>query len=350
MNPRNLTSILVVDDDDVDRERIRRLLADDFEITEASSVGEACECLEAGTFDCILLDYELPDGVGMDLLRQVQKDETGVLMLTGHDRTDVAVGAFKQGADDFLSKNQISRDRLERKILDVIEKSRLSEELSRKRRQIHDFAYQAAREIQSPLRRIVRFCQHIREESGTQLSGRLLESLDIAAENSVRLQHLVEDLLGYAEFCNSDHRVEAIDLNRLVAEIVPLFLDTEKRVEFEIGDLPEIQGDPAAIRQLFLNLISNGVKFCDAEVPEIQIGCQEAAGIREYFVRDNGVGIEPRYHEMIFSPLKRLNQKEVEGVGLGLSLCQQIVEQHGGEIRVESEPGRGSTFIFTLPG
>jgi signal transduction histidine kinase len=116
------------------------------------------------------------------------------------------------------------------------------------------------------------------------------------------------------------------------------------------GPLPSVTGDPTQLGELFKNLVSNAIKFNVSAHPVVTISASDGDGVVRVAVADNGIGIDPRYHDRIFELFERLHpQEEFEGTGAGLAICRKIVEGYGGRIRVESEPGHGSTFVFTLP-
>jgi light-regulated signal transduction histidine kinase (bacteriophytochrome) len=127
-------------------------------------------------------------------------------------------------------------------------------------------------------------------------------------------------------------------------------LVSETGAEIEVSNLPTVQGDPMQLQQLVQNLISNGIKYRKPLLPPvIQVAALHDGRCWEFSVKDNGQGIAPEYHALIFGLLKRLHGNEVPGTGMGLAICKKIVEQHGGRIWVESQAGAGATFFFSIP-
>jgi signal transduction histidine kinase len=157
--------------------------------------------------------------------------------------------------------------------------------------------------------------------------------------------------LQYATADIRQKEVEQVSLRALLDEVIanlgPAL--TESGAEIDYVALPTISGYPARLLQLFQNLISNAVKYRRPGVPQIRIAAERDRSGWLIRVKDNGLGIEPRYAERIFAPLQRLHGPEISGTGLGLAICKRIVESEGGTIWVDSEPGRGSMFCFTLP-
>ncbi|MFQ6053620.1 MAG: ATP-binding protein [Candidatus Bathyarchaeia archaeon] len=163
---------------------------------------------------------------------------------------------------------------------------------------------------------------------------------------------MIDDLLLLSRVGRKFKEVAEVDLNDLLASILSdLKPSIERRnAEVVVHSLPVIPVQRIWIRELFTNLIDNGLKFNESETPRVEVMCEERSSDYLFKVRDNGIGIEEQYHERIFNLFERLHTKEeYEGTGAGLAICKKIVENFGGEIWVESTPGKGSTFFFTIP-
>jgi len=192
--------------------------------------------------------------------------------------------------------------------------------------------------------------QRSMKENITQDQKEFFEFIVNASQN---MQQLIKKLLSYSRVNSKEKEIESINLNNLV-EVITNELKInieEKNAKIQVNHLPEkIKGDRTRLRQLFQNLISNALKFVKSDVqPNITISCEELKDYWKFLVKDNGIGIEPEFQERIFALFKRLHTKaEYEGTGIGLAMCQKIVEQHKGKIGVESEFGKGSTFYFTI--
>jgi light-regulated signal transduction histidine kinase (bacteriophytochrome) len=167
------------------------------------------------------------------------------------------------------------------------------------------------------------------------------------------MQELINDLLTYSRVGTRPLQPEAVDTNQLVDQVVNDLTAAiaDSHASVLRNELPMVQGDPTQLRQLFQNLIANGIKFHRPSTePQVQVSAARENGAWTFSVRDNGIGIEPQYQERIFALFQRLHTRaDYPGTGIGLAICKKIVERHGGQIRVDSAPGRGTTFLFSLP-
>jgi len=163
---------------------------------------------------------------------------------------------------------------------------------------------------------------------------------------------LINDLLAYSRVNTRDIQFAGVSLQQACAYALDNLHGSisESGAEIAVGALPEVVGDGAQLMQVFQNLIGNAIKFQNERPPEIHVSAREEPGQWVLGVRDNGIGIEPQYFEQIFQIFRRLHtRKEYSGTGIGLAICKKIVERQGGRIWVESQPGRGSTFYFSIP-
>jgi light-regulated signal transduction histidine kinase (bacteriophytochrome) len=178
------------------------------------------------------------------------------------------------------------------------------------------------------------------------------KALQFIQSSAKRMELLVADLLTFSRVVNADERPFSrvplmLALDWAMANLQITIIDSEAIVHR--GDLPDVMGDEVQIVLLFQNLLSNAIKYRGPQSPEIRVSARRQDTEYVVYFRDNGIGIEPRYHERIFGLFKRLHGPEIQGTGLGLAICRKIVERHGGRIWVESALGEGSTFCFTLP-
>lgn len=167
-----------------------------------------------------------------------------------------------------------------------------------------------------------------------------------------RMRELLADLLAYAEIgARSEDASQPVDLNFVVEKARGnlAFAIAENGATISVARLPLIRGFESHFTPLFQNLISNAIKYRSQEAPKIDITASRANGYIRICVADNGIGIAAEYHSKIFVPFKRLHGRQIPGTGIGLAICQRVVERYGGRIWVESEPGRGSNFMFTVP-
>lgn len=234
-----------------------------------------------------------------------------------------------------------------------LEKKR--QELENTNKELEQFAYAASHDMQEPLRKIRTFASFLMEQASGKLNDFEKSYLHKIDASSLRMKNIIDDLLNYSHN-TKERNFEKLDLQYVVENIVndlELMIEQKKAI-IRWDKLPEIEAIPVQIEQLFYNLINNCLKFSNPSVqPVIHIGCSNCnpeESFAEMFVRDNGIGIDPRYADKIFMLFHRLNdRKTYEGTGIGLALCKKIVENHKGQIWVQSTEGEGSTFFIRLP-
>lgn len=229
---------------------------------------------------------------------------------------------------------------------------RQAEELARSNKELEQFAYVASHDLQEPLRMVVSYLQLIERRYKGKLDADADDFIGFAVDGSRRMQRLINDLLTYSRVGRSGVKVGAVDCNqvvdRVIEDLAASVRETGALVTRET--LPTVRGDASQLGQVFQNLIGNGLKFRRALPPTVHISVQEHPREWVFRVQDNGIGIEGEYTDRIFSLFQRLHGRgEYPGSGIGLALCRKIVEWHQGRIWVESTPGSGSTFLFTLP-
>ncbi|MPV69292.1 PAS domain S-box protein [Burkholderia sp. BE17] len=245
-------------------------------------------------------------------------------------------------------------------IVDITERIRAeqalrerTDELARSNRDLEQFAYVASHDLQEPLRAVAGPLQLLQRRYQGQLDARADEYIGHAVEGATRMQALIEDLLAYSRVGRSDNPFQSMQcaaaldnaLNNLAVAL------EEAGAEVHRGFLPTVQAIPSQLTLLFQNLVGNAVKFRRNDGPlQIRVGAEPGADGWLFRVEDNGIGIDAQYFERIFLIFQRLHtRRDYPGTGIGLALCKRIVERHGGRIWVESEPGKGATFLFTLP-
>lgn len=220
--------------------------------------------------------------------------------------------------------------------------------LARSNEDLRMFASLAAHELKEPLRTIEQSTRILLEEaSGSDAES--AESAELVIGGVRRLQSMIEGLLTLARFGGGDEWVEACDCNQLVDEVLDGLraqID-ESKAEVTVKALPTVHADPMQLRLVFRNLVANAVKFSGDLPPEIEVAARQDAEEWVFSVDDRGVGIDPEIADRVFDQFARAGS--ASGAGLGLAICKQVVERHGGRIWVESEPGEGATFFFTIP-
>jgi light-regulated signal transduction histidine kinase (bacteriophytochrome) len=242
---------------------------------------------------------------------------------------------------------------------DITERKRAEEclaektrELERSNAELRQFAYVASHDLQEPLRTVANFTQLLAERYGPQLDDDAREFMAFAIGGATQMKTLIQDLLAYSRVGTQGSHFAPVDCNealgRAVANLHTSIAESGVLVTHE--PLPNILADAGQLVQLFQNLISNGIKFKGSNLPRVHIAAARKAGDWVFSVRDNGIGIDPQYAERIFIVFQRLHRSEdYPGTGIGLALCRKIVERHGGKIWVESKPGEGSEFFFSIP-
>jgi len=219
--------------------------------------------------------------------------------------------------------------------------------------QLENFAYVTSHDLRGPLKTIIGFAQLLDKKYAEGLDESAKMYLSHIIKSGESMNKLVEDLLNFSKVTTDEHKIETIDLQELLDDI-KLSLDnsiqaTNTQVIFE-NIPPTIQANRTKMKQLFQNLIANAIKFHKPDAaPEIVIDCEAQKDFWKFSVQDNGIGISKANQHQIFSIFKRFHtEKEHDGTGIGLSLCKKIVEQHGGEIYLDSTLGKGTTFYFTI--
>lgn len=225
-------------------------------------------------------------------------------------------------------------------------------ELERSNRDLEQFAYVASHDLQEPLRAVTGCGQILKQKYSSQLDGHGNDLIQHIVEGGVRMQSLILDLLAYSRVSTRGMGFAAVDsglaLERALAQLQMGIQETGATIDAE--PLPTVHGDGVQLTQLFQNLVGNALKYRGAAPPLIRVGAERQGGSWEFFVQDNGIGIDSRYFERIFVIFQRLHtRREYPGTGIGLAICHKIVERHGGRIWVESALGAGSTFRFSLP-
>lgn len=230
---------------------------------------------------------------------------------------------------------------------------RRTHQLEESNRELEQFAYVASHDLQEPLRKVSSFAQLFAKKYSDRLDETGQIYINFMVDGASRMQILVDDLLHYSRLTRGDRSHREVDMNGVLDGVLAdlQLMIREGRANIRSGPLPKILGDAGQLRALVQNLISNGVKYRAPErAPEIHVGASLDAGEATFWVRDNGIGIDPRYFEKIFVIFQRLHARsEYPGTGIGLAICKKIVDNHGGRIWVESSPGQGATFFFTLP-
>ncbi len=374
--------ILMVEDNPIDAQIAKRMIAKDsayeYEVEVAGSGEEALETIEKKAFDMILLDYNLPKKSGLDTFKAIKEKRinTPVVMITGQGDENVAVQAMKEGAYDYLTKREnyaesipiivkktiseyrarLERERLQKEIaLKNVELERANEVLKKLDQMKSDFVANVSHELKTPLTIVKGNLDNIYKGLAGEITPTQKEILEDSTRVINRLARLVSDLLDISkiESGKMELRKEEADFIEISEEVLKSFdkLFKEKNINLKreyAGNLPKIFVDRDKITQVMINLLSNAIKFCEpnSEIGVRILNLQEEIQVE---VWDTGPGIVPDELDKIFDKFVRVVKEKREGTGLGLPIVKDIVELHKGRMQAESQPGKGSRFIFTLP-
>ncbi|MEM1256024.1 MAG: ATP-binding protein [Cyanobacteria bacterium P01_H01_bin.21] len=390
--------LLVVDDDDVDRMALRRALKRSglyFDLQEVDSAKTGTSLLEAGTFDCVFLDYQLPDCDGLTLVKNLRDSgvEIPLIALTGQGSEETAVGLMKAGASDYLPKSKLSSETLARTIQSALrvykaeqevaltnqrlrEKNdlleRQNQELERQREQIQrknlqlievsqlksEFLATMSHELRTPLNAIIGFSQILMRQLQGSASARQLDMVQRVLTNGQHLLELISDILDLSkiEAGRLDLKVESIDLQELIfttTEGLQSLAEQKQldlKVELALSDT-KISNDANRLRQVITNLLSNAIKFTDKGFVKI-MAREVSPNSIEITVVDTGIGIAAENLSHIFNAFHQVDQsvsRKHQGTGLGLSITHLLLEMMQGTISVDSNVGQGSRFNVQIP-
>jgi light-regulated signal transduction histidine kinase (bacteriophytochrome) len=372
--------ILIVEDSEDDAILLlRELRKGGYEpVHERIETPEAMKAaLEKGMWEVVISDYVLPRFSGLAALGLLKESgqDLPFIIVSGKIGEDIAVGAMTAGAHDYIIKGNLTRlvPAVERELreADVRREKREAEEalrrsheelerkveertaeLVRSNKELEQFAYIASHDLQEPLRMVTSYVTLISQRYKGRLDKDADEFIDYAVRGAVHMKALLNDLLAYSRVGTHGEPFELTDLNSVVRTATD---NLKKRIEqsgaeIRHENLPGVFADKVQMVQIFQNLIDNAIKFCGSEPPRIEISSEWKKTEWVVSVNDNCMGIDQKHFDKIFIMFKRLHAgDEYPGTGIGLAVCKKIVERHGGRIWIESEPGNGSTFYFTIP-
>jgi signal transduction histidine kinase len=317
---------------------------------EHRAEGRSSLAIDAGLGGLALL-LILALGFGLFLRRFVVRPVKAVAGASGQLASgDLSVRVPPQSSDevgDLARAFNGMADSLERSRAELDERTG---ELERSNEELERFGSVVSHDLQAPLATVSMYAQLLERRHGDELGDdrRIVDGICAATAHA---RELIRDLLEYSKAGRGELRSEVVDANALVADVLDLLAAPveEAGATVKVGELPVLHADPSTLRQVFQNLIGNAVKFCENE-PEVDVTAGQANGFWEFAVSDNGIGMDPDQARDIFEPFHRLHgDSHYPGTGIGLAVCERIVEHHGGRIWAESEEGHGSTFRFTLP-
>lgn len=381
MNETDELKVLVVDDDpDLLRIALRQLSDAHYHVSAAANGTECLEAIHLDKPDLLLLDVMLPDINGLKLCKIIKNDpglsSIHVLLLSGMKTQSENVSeGLETGADGYLIKPLKSRELLarveaasriikaEKEVIKLKEslEQRVAErtkelettvgELAFKNKELEQFTFIASHDLQEPLLTITNFTKLIQEEYGGKLDADGNNYIAYISGSAIRMKTLLKGLLFYS-LLGKDSVKSDVDCNKVVAEVLS-DLSVSINASYAsvtVQELPVLKGYETELKLLFRNLISNAIKFqLKGTRPEIKILAELLEKEWKFTIEDNGIGIDLQDREKVFIIFKRMvKSDEFEGIGIGLAYCKKIVELHGGRIWVESKPGGGSAFMFTI--
>jgi signal transduction histidine kinase len=401
--PEARVKILMVDDKPENLVALEAVLEDlGQELIKAQSGKEALRACLEHDFAVILLDVKMPDMDGFETAAMIRERDrscdTPIIFLTALKNEEHLFRGYYMGAVDYLykpivpevlrskvsvfvdlSKNAVllkkqalvlreKNSQLER---EVAERHKAEEEirrmnsdlerrvqertieLTRTNDELRQFAYVASHDLQEPLRTIGSYTQLLERRYKGKIDKDADDFIHYIVSGVARMHTLLNDMLAYSRVSQTENtRAFASTSCEVILKSVLMNLEAsikESGAEVTHDPLPSVMGDEILIGQVLQNLIGNAIKYRSQAPPRIHIGAREDAGDWIFSVKDNGIGIDPQYHDRVFGIFKRLHGRELPGTGVGLAICKRIVERHGGRIWVESEVGQGATFFFTLP-
>jgi signal transduction histidine kinase len=390
-NQGHKKKILLIEDNDGDaylmKEYLRESQTIEFEMVRADRLKSALELLALNYFDAIFLDLSLPDGQGVELFEEVQRNTqtTPLIILTGtYQDQELAIQILQKGAEDYLTKGDLRAETVIRTVRYAIERKKAKEEIKClnenlenrvKERTIEladanerlqglnkmkdEFIATISHELRTPLTVVKMAFHNLKEIDGT-LNPTQADDLEIGIKNVARLEIVINNLLDFSQLESGKLAIERkkLDGSQVISAVVEdfqAFADKQKKsISLELEkNLPPIFADPERLSQLLRNLLTNSVRFAKNKIfVRVWYRSPESSFIQVSII-DDGPGIDAQDQGRLFQKFEQINRPQggggYQGIGLGLAICKQIVEQQGGSIWVQSELGNGTQFHFTLP-
>jgi two-component system, sensor histidine kinase and response regulator len=333
-----------------------------------TSASDALAAMRERGFDLLLADLQMPGTNGIDLIKSAQLiDPTLVaVIMTGHGALETAVAAMKAGALDYIQKPiklttalpvleraiAVRQLRIEKKRLEENVRER-TEELKIANRELEAFSYSVSHDLRAPLRAVSTFTQALLSEHIGTLNTEGQRLLQNVSAGAAHMDRLITDLLRLSQLNRQELHRQPVRFAELVERIIEDMAPERagRDIEFLVADFPTWQVDIGLMQQVFVNLISNAIKFTrERERARVEIGCRMNGTTLVCFVKDNGVGFNMKYMNKLFGVFQRLHSADqFEGTGVGLSIVRRIVERHGGTVWVDGAQDQGATFYFSLP-
>jgi signal transduction histidine kinase len=354
--------ILVCDDDPAFRKLIRTYLRSvaerEYVLIEAERKKEIQEALDKGGLDLIFMDMQMPDKSGTEWLEEiVERAIAPVVMLTGFGSEEIAVQSIHEGAIDYIPKDHFTKDRLRGTIkatLETWKRKKAEEELEAKNEELEKFTYTVSHDLKAPLFTIQGFAGILRRHIERNEMEKVEKDLKQIEDGVTMMDRLLTDTLELSRIGRVANPPEDVPFGEIVQEALEQTTEQIKSSGVEVSvaeDFPTVHVDRMRMVEVLVNLITNSINYRGEHPhPKIDIGHRLDPDSNEtvFFVRDNGIGIDPSRHEKVFTLFYQVDKSSM-GTGAGLAIVKRIIEVHGGRIWIESEKGKGCTVCFTLP-
>lgn len=255
------------------------------------------------------------------------------------------LGKLAHAFEEMKQQVQFTQAKLENKV-----KERTAQ-LEAVNKELEAFSYSVSHDLRAPLRGIIGFTSILEDKYTNQLDDEAKRLTNIIKRNTIKMGSLIDDLLSFSKFSRQDLLKINFSTSDIITEIITDMDSATKKVEWDIQALPHTFGDINSIRQVWVNLISNALKYSgNSATPRIEIGSYSEGGQIVFFIKDNGVGFDTKYMDKLFKVFQRLHStKEFEGTGVGLAIVEKIISRHGGKVWAKAEKDNGATFFFSLP-
>jgi two-component system, sensor histidine kinase and response regulator len=347
--------ILIVDDVPENIGVLFEFLIDQgYDVAIAPDGESAIEVVEHEPPDLILLDVMMPGIDGFETCRRLKEDdryrEIPVIFMTALSDTLDKVKGFQLGAVDYIAK-PVQQDEVLGRIKAHITIRRLQQELKQQNAELDAFAHTVAHDLRNPLGVIENAVYLLRRDLGAPMAPEIGDSLGLVTRSTRRMRDIIEGLLTLAGISHTQALHDPLDMGAILRDTLERLgkLRFERQGEIRLPEQwPLAYGHPSWVEEVWTNLLTNGLKY-GGTPPRLEVGASAEGDRVRFWVRDEGPGLSPEQQARLFVPFTRLQKLSGEGYGLGLSIVQRIVGKLGGEVGVESRPGAGSTFYFTLP-
>jgi signal transduction histidine kinase len=354
--------ILVVEDNPDMNRFVCESLSSEYRVDSAKNGKEGLQKALDRKPDLILSDMMMPEMSGAELVRAMRAhpelDSIPVVLLTAKADEELRVTLLREGAQDYVMK-PFSVEELRARVGNLVTAKRAEEALKERTAQLaganqelESFSYSVSHDLRAPVRRVSGFAKILLEDYAANLPPEAQRHLGSIEAGAQEMAKLIEDLLKFSRLSRQALSKRTFSLHDIIREVLDdLKAEQENRkVEIHITDLPTCEADPSLLKQVFINLLGNALKYTrKREIATIEVGYRNGSQPCVYFVKDNGVGFDMDYADKLFGVFQRLHSSdEFEGTGVGLAIVQRIISRHGGRIWAESTIDQGAIFYFTL--